>query len=229
MKILLKILLTMLLVLVSSCKDTGLEENVMITYPDDTYIVPLGIGFSWTYKVTVYNMQEEVDSSYIIVMEADTTITDGDNNIWYRLRISSGEHESEEVYARNDTSGLLLKPGNMTQKAADEFRYPAKIGLSYRCDTIADSPEEGCFNIRHLTGTDEEIKISSGIFRCYKYWDEIYTSDKKVLYNPWKIYYLSPNIGLILHINYQISGLGKVYIHEKYELIEYKIDLSESK
>lgn len=134
------------LLLVFGCKtivDPGPSQNIL----DTTTIMPLKLGNSWSYKVTMFDTSKNVDTTFAVFMflASDTVIN---SEHWYddsRGYIYSNRSKGLWRAINSDTNYFALYPANKNDK------------FQILWDTAT------------VISTDSTIVVPAGKYSCYVY------------------------------------------------------------
>lgn len=138
------ILATLLACLVPHCKK---DSNNPTNNPIIGSIVPLKVGNSWTFRVSIYDTNGVILSTSMFTnsITRDTTIG---NEKWFGL---------ESIWVINRTDGLWSRTSGGNPYLV--FKYPANVNDSYNSngDNVV------------VTSTNYPVTVPRGQFTCYVY------------------------------------------------------------
>ena len=166
------------------------KEDYIVTASEDSVLVPLSIGNSWTYRLNSDRINtESIDSTLKI-----------DDQIGYWLNIDKGSWKAQKV-VYNTQEGFFLDNRLYigANNHAQVFIYPCTQGMKWTNTQYFMG--KNITNHYEVLSTSERIELSCGIFYCYVYKeysnDTSYTLDENQ-YQCFRKYYFVPGIGRVL-------------------------------
>ena len=188
----------------SSCKQST-EVNA-----DPGVIVPLKIGNMWVEKITTYDSLGNTMSTMIDTQKVinDTTIG---NEKWYSYTNYLGN-----TLFTNRPDGYYMRYKNAYDRSYSItilWKYPAKANESFNVQDASTV----------VKSTDDNVTVTAGIFNCFQY-RFLYTSQPGTPYVGYQQDWLSPGLGPVRTMGFNVTPSGKEYLYYSAELISYKLN-----
>jgi len=190
--------------LFSNCSDTTEPEL------SSTGLIPLKVGNTWNYKLTVYDSTEvflydEEQTSSII---KDTIIN---NSTWYTY-----DSTPTGIWFSNNTTGYWVQVKVTTGLVPNDtsrvvYRFPTQVGDIYG---DIESPLE-------VISTDENITVPSGTFKAIHIRTTLPSSTNYLLDS--QETYIVPNIGIVKVMQIGKVANGNKFVVYKNELLSYSL------
>ena len=192
----------LIILIISGCAKEPTSPTI-----DETVIMPLKVGNSWTYKYTkFYTTGEEGESSQYTISILYDSVYKGER--CYKPYFISSQNDTAPIFYLYRNDGLYLL---WIEKAEYilAFKFPVIKGDKYAfgADTI------------RVESIDTNYTVPAGTFKCIKYVRESYYENK---IHDLLISYYCPGIGEIAAENY-ITDSAYLRPHFKTALLSYEL------
>lgn len=204
-----------------SCVDShGLDIYESRAHKAD--ILPLLIGNSWTYGVSLYNEFGDIIEEYEIVYAIMDEVTIADEQ-WY-VQDQGLPAPGVKTYLVNRSDGLWQK-SNINSPPLRLVQYPIYNNSSEKVGQFYNSKTQKTYDIhRTASSLNVNLNVKAGNFRTIAYLDFI-KDDSSALQDTLNLIHYAPNKGMIKRIRYKQADNGELYLSEKWELIKLEVKL----
>ena len=183
-----------------SCTEKSLVDSIP-SFQEG--LIPLKVGFKWTYHSSWYNESGSLTNSFLYNIEVtrDTMIS---NEKWFILKLDFyGSYLYEIVTNRN---GVFYKYDGTT----------AQLVLN----PVIEDTSVINYNTTYLRSKDQNIKVPIGEFSCYQYRGYNNYQGKPIVFGD---FYYSFNKGQIKTVYYYLDKNMKLYTSTVLELVSTNI------
>ncbi len=186
------------------------------TGPDDSHILPLALGNSWTFSVYTIHTDGTTTSVHTETTEIiSSTVIEGET--WYIPQFIQGDDTLGGI-----TTTFWTNRGNglYEMKIPDHpepyllYKYPAQKGEAYSLPFTTET-------IAQIKSIDTLVDVPYGNnFKCYHY----NIADGSIIDAPVSDHFLKPNLGFVLKRTYGgFTGIKYVWVLEEATLLSQPI------
>jgi len=178
---------SILLVLFSpGCDENSTNGSLSTT----SYIIPLALNNSWTYKMEMYDSLGNIDTiqTFTLVVIRDTTIN---SEKWYSF-------SPQTVGYTNRSDGYY----SYSEQPILEYKYPAIAG-----DSIVVTQ----YLTRRVLSTNKSISVNGNNYTTYEYFDSYNTTSTQ-----WTTY-IVPNVGQVRIETTRLNSKSQRYLRSRME------------